>query len=255
MDAEGSRYRVALARVLLRSRAGETVPPRPAPPPERVGKAATEKPRQLAARETLSLLMAITLQAPDLPLTGPKVREAEKLADEILAAGKKVPFDVRAQALAVKGLYTRALFTYTDGLLAEGYLAPRYANGLRDLVAGHPQLKRPESLAVPDPSASERHYAAGLNFFASRRWRDAEKEFLSAVENDNSDARYYYYLGLSRLAQGKRDAYEDFDQAARLERLGRPDRATVSSALERVQGPMRRVLNNVRTRPVKERTR
>ena len=57
------------------------------------------------------------------------------------------------------------------------------------------------------------------------------------------------------LAQGKRDAYEDFDQAAGLERRGRPDRAAVSTALERVQGPMRRVLNNIRNRPVKERAR
>jgi hypothetical protein len=94
-----------------------------------------------------------------------------------------------------------------------------------------------------------------MNFFASRRYREAEKEFLAAVQNDNGDARYYYFLGLSRLAQGKREAYEDFDEASRLERLGRPDRAQVSAALERVQGPMRRVLNSVRTRPVKEQGR
>ena len=64
----------------------------------------------------------------------------------------------------------------------------------------------------------------------------------------SQDARYHYFLGLSRLAQDKREAYEDFDQAARLERLGRPGRPAVSAALERVQGPMRRVLNEIRNR-------
>ena len=59
----------------------------------------------------------------------------------------------------------------------------------------------------------------------------AGKEFAAAVENDNGDARYYYFLGLARLAQGKRDAYEDFDQGARLEELGRPTRAAVPSSV------------------------
>ena len=70
------------------------------------------------------------------------------------------------------------------------------------------------------------------------------------MTNDGNDARYFYFLGLSRLAQGSREAMEDFDEAAQLERAGKPDRAAVSTALERVQGPMRRALNNIRTRPV-----
>jgi tetratricopeptide (TPR) repeat protein len=244
LDEQGGRYRVALARALLKTRTGAGASPRPVPPLERTGRA--NPARYL---ETLRQLVVLTLQAPDLPDASPKVSEAEKLADEVLAAGAKVPFDVRAQALAVKGLYTRALATYTAGLRDQGLLAPRYANGLLDLLANHPGLKRPESLTVPDPAQAERHYAAGLNFFFARRYPEAEKEFLGAVENDNADARYYYYLGLSRLAQGKRDAFEDFDQAGRLERRGRPDRAAVSAALERIQGPMRRVLNNIRNRP------
>jgi tetratricopeptide (TPR) repeat protein len=258
MDAEGSRYRVALARALLKRRsATEPARPRPVPPAERTGKAPAKpgKPRRVTSLELLNLLMAITLQAPDLPVTGKNVREAEKLADEILASKNKLPFDVVAQALAVKGFYTKALETYTAGLRDQGLLAPRYANGMLDLIAGHPRLKQPDSLAVPDPAAGERHYSSGLTFFAARRYADAEKEFLMAVENDNGDARYYYFLGLSRLAQNKRSAYEDFDQAARLERLGRPDRGSVSAALERVQGPMRRTLNQIRNRPVRERAR
>ncbi len=269
-DASGSLYRVALARVLLKSRAGEMPSVRPLPPPVRTGKnvpRSTPSPRMgdsgmtaiatrpLSMLDFTSLMLTLTLQAADMPMTGPAAREAEKLADEVLAMGDKAPFDVRAQALAVKGLYTRALRTYTAGLREKGLLAPAYANALLELITEHPMLKRPDSLIVPEPSEGEKHYAAGVNYFFARRYPDAEKEFFAAVENDSSDARYYYYLGLSRLAQNKREAYEDFDQAARLERLGRPGRAAVSASLERVQGSMRRVLNEIRTRPVKDRTK
>jgi hypothetical protein len=255
-DASAARYKVALARALLKSRGEEAPGVRPAPPPVRTGRAPAGKAgRTLAAADFVGLMLALTLQAPDLPLEGPRVREAERLADEVLALGDKAPFDARAQALAVKGLYTRALLTYTAGLRENKLLAPGYANALVELIRTHPVLKRPESLAVPDPVAGEKHYAAGLNFYAARRYADAEKELLAAVENDNGDARYYYFLGLARLAQGKRDGYEDFDQGARLERLGRPDRGTVSAALERVQGPVRRALNDVRSRPARDRAR
>ena len=135
---------------------------------------------------------------------------------------------------------------YATGLRDKGLLAPAYANAMLDLVQNHPVLRRPDTLAIPDPLEGEKRYAAGLNLYFARRYADAEKELLSAVENDNGDARYYYFLGLSRMAQGKTDAAEDFDQAARLERQGRPDRGTVSRALERVQGPMRNALNDVR---------
>ena len=211
--------------------------------------------RPLSMLDFTSLMLNLTLQAADLPMSGPAAREAEKLADEVLAMGDKAPFDVRAQALAVKGLYTRALRTYTTGLRDRGLLAPAYANALLELISEHPMLKRPDSLIVPEPAEGEKHYAAGVNYFFAHRYADAEKEFIAAVENDGSDARYYYYLGLSRLAQNKRDAYEDFDQAARLERLGRPGRGAVSASLERVQGSMRRVLNEIRTRPVKDQTK
>jgi hypothetical protein len=182
-------------------------------------------------------------------------KEALALADKILEMGDKVPFDVRAQALALKGLYTRGLLVYIAGLGERGLLAPEHANALLDLVRNNPVLRRPDYRMIPDPMEAERHYAAGLNFYFGRNYANAEKELVAAVENDNSDARYFYFLGLSRLAQGNRDGYEDLDQGARLERQGRPDRAAVSAALERIQGPLRRTVNAVRTRPVKERAR
>jgi hypothetical protein len=249
LDAEGGRYRVALARVLLQGtqvEAPAVPPPAPRPTRERVGRAA-QAPRPLGVAV---VLVTLGLQPPQLPPTVPSAaREAERLADEVLAAPEgSVPFDVRAQALAIKGLYTRALTTYVEGL--RPLLPPRYADGLMRIVRSHPGLmSRPDSRLVPDPLAAEKHYAAGLNFYFARNYPSAEKEFLAAVENDSQDARFFYYLGLSRLLQNKRGAAEDFDQGARLEARGRPAPAAVSAALERVQGPARRRVNEARTRP------
>jgi tetratricopeptide (TPR) repeat protein len=253
-----ARYKVALARVLLRKQTPRGT--RPVPAELRTGKtpAATNKnvlPRgaSSASLDVARLLVLTTmLQAPDLPQGAKGGTEADKLADEILAMGDKVPFDVRAQALAVKNLYTRALRVYVGGLRDKGLLAPNHANAILALINNHPTFRRPESRSDPDPLQAEKNYAAGLSFYAAKKYARAEREFLAAVENDNGDARYYYFLGLSRLAQGNREGYEDFDQAAQLERLGRPDRAAVSKALERVQGPMRKALNAVRNRPVRE---
>jgi tetratricopeptide (TPR) repeat protein len=245
LDEAGARYRAALARVLVRRSTADSTP-RPVPPALRTGRLDVGG---------LSALLTLALYDADLPKAAPPTTEAEKLADEILAQGDKVSFDVRAQALAVKGLHTRAVRTYVLGLRDKGLLAPEHANALMDLVNSHPSLARPDTRTEPDPVQGEKYYAAGLRFFAGRRWADAEREFLAAVENDGGDARYHYYLGLARLAQGNRAGYEDFDRAAALERAGRPDRAAVSVSLERVQGPMRAILNAVRTRPPLERAR
>ena len=72
--------------------------------------------------------------------------------------------------------------------------------------------------------------------------------FLDAIKNDALDARYHYFLGLARLAQNKQEAYEDFEQGAKLEAQDRPSRVAVSVALERVQGPARQALNETRKR-------
>jgi hypothetical protein len=249
-DAEGSRYKIALARILLEQAAKGTVR-LAAPSPEAVAleRAAL---RRGVSLEVVAVLSLLTLQAGDLPAEKPATStEAEKLADEIIA-DPKATFDAKAHAYAIKGLHTKALQVYTDGLRKQGLLSAEYADALRDLIDGHPILRRPEGLSVPDPTKAEQFYASGLGFYNAHKYASAEKEFLAAVENDKADARYYYFLGLSRLAQGSRDAYEDFEQGARLERQNKPGRAAVSSALERVQGTMRARLNEARSRPIRE---
>ena len=249
-DAEGSRYKIALARVLLEQAAKGTAR-LVAPSPEAIAleRAALRRGVSLEAVAVLSLL---TLQVGDLPAEKPPTStEADKLADEIIA-DPTATFDAKAQAYAIKGLHTKALQVYTDGLRKQGLLSAEYADVLRDLIDAHPILRRPESLVAPDPTKAEQFYASGLGFYNARKYASAEKDFLSAVENDKADARYYYFLGLSRLAQGNRDAYEDFEQGSRLERRNKPGRAAVSAALERVQGPMRLRLNEARSRPMRE---
>jgi hypothetical protein len=100
-----------------------------------------------------------------------------------------------------------------------------------------------------NPLDAEKHYALGLNFYFDRDYVNAEKEFLLTIENDSQDARFFYFLGLSRLAQNRRrDAFADFTQGTALERMNRPSPAAVDDALERVQGPTRLILNGFRER-------
>jgi hypothetical protein len=249
MDADGSRYRIALARVLSQPREV-----RRGPAPAAANKVGWSDPAPYPARyrrdvQLLLLASALGLQAPGLIDDQPGMEEAEKLADEVLKApAGKVPFDVRSQALAVKGRWTLALQSYVEGL--RPFMPREYSNGLVYLILNHPRLKRPDSLRIANPMEAEKHFAAGLNFYFERDYANAEKEFVAAVENDGNDARYFYFLGLSRLAQNKRrDARDDFDQGATLERLNRPAPAAVSESLERIQGPTRRIVNDIRYRP------
>ncbi len=144
VDAAGGRYRMALARVLLRpreaARPGWAAPP---PEPEKTSRLniPADSARKAEARQ-LAVLLAVALQAPAPPAPGSSQEEAQKLADEVLKAPEgTVPFNVRAQAYAVKGLWTRALMTYAEGL--RGMLPPAYADELLDLVQHHPRLAVP----------------------------------------------------------------------------------------------------------------
>src|SRR5207249_12228439 len=113
-------------------------------------------------------------------------------------------------------------------------------DGLDYLVKNHPGLRRITQQREAQPFQAERHYLAGLSRYHARDFANAEKEFAEAITNFEQDARYHYFLGLSRLQQGKRGSPEDFEQAARLESEGRPARDAVDTALERVQGDLRR---------------
>ncbi len=237
-DEAGTRYRLALARVLKLQ--GDKPGGRAAAPVGSIPVADMKRQPLL----TLVLLVELGIQ----PGAGPNQDEANKLLEEVLKA-KDGPdtFPLKAQALALRGLWTPALKTYVAGLRTYGHLRRDYADGLADLIERNPALRRPPSMDPPNPLLAEANYASGLRHYFARRYGDAETAFVKAIEYDNQDARYFYFLGLSRLALDKAtDADADFREGAQLELLNRPGREAVSTALERVQGPARQALNRVR---------
>lgn len=109
-------------------------------------------------------------------------------------------------------------------------------------------VPRSEFPAQPvDALEAEERYAAGRRAFHAGDYAEAEQAFFEAARHGGQDARYLYFLGLARYAQGKGElAAADFREAARLERQSRPGRATVNAALERVQGPARDAIERFR---------
>src|SRR5262249_30769266 len=78
-----------------------------------------------------------------------------------------------------------------------------------------PPPLRPVAQDVANPLLAEAHYAAGLRAYFAGRFGDAESAFIGAVEADNQDARYFYFLGLIRLALNKvNEANTDFEEGA-----------------------------------------
>lgn len=193
------------------------------------------------------------LGAPPDPRLDEAIRLAREAADLARTSRDPRAFEaylVLGEALARKGKWTDGLFGFVEGMKV---LCPEYGPRLAVLVADHPAFKRPDAIRPPDPLRAEGFFGRGLRLYFERRYDEAEKEFFEAVRFSDQDARYLYFLGLTRLAQGKRDlALEDFRLGARLEALEKPARAAVSFSLERVQGPHRRLLNQFRDRAERE---
>jgi tetratricopeptide (TPR) repeat protein len=209
-----------------------------------------EEDEEATARTAMLALLVTMLQPPPAQLMSPDQVEAQRLADEILAAKPGTyPAEVVAQALAIKGYWTQALKAYVEAVKPQ--MRRDQAEGLQALIDGHPSLRRPDSLRIPNPMEADAQYATGLRHYFAQDYAEAEKHLLEAIRLNGGDARYYYFLGLARLMQGNREAYEDFNRGALLEKDNRPGRALVSQALERVQGPIRQIVNEAREKPVR----
>jgi hypothetical protein len=171
-------------------------------------------------------------------LEAAKAREAEArkaLAD--LAAARRANDEVmqtlteklRAAKLVDDSAQSRDVLAAVDNLILR-------RSGSRALLTG-----------ANDPDLAERNFSAGLQFYFGGRFDAAESAFESAVGHNGKDARYHYFLGLSRWPQGKSEAAEeDFRQAAALEQLGLPDGRSISRSLERIQGWERQLINRFR---------
>jgi hypothetical protein len=169
---------------------------------------------------------------------------AEALGGRLIAAGNPQGYLIQGMALAHRGQWKDGLRTYVTGL-QERLKPAAYGNGLRYLVDHHPAFQRPDGMVPPNPEKARFHFAKGLDRYWDGDYAGAESQLLEAIHQNDQDARFYYYLGLSRLPQAGKRAYalDDFHMAGLLERRNRPGTAAVGLALERVQGPARTLLN------------
>ncbi len=253
-DLAGSRYRVALGRVLSAVGGPRRPPvnnanPEKGPMPKAGAMLPVSQPKGQAAlpRDAAAVIALFTtaLAAGDDDVENKDFDDAIQLGEDAIRAGNPEGYLIKGIALARKGNFTEGLKEYTEGL--RRLIKPQFADGLYYIVDNHPSFQLPDALRVPDLVQGEKHYAAGLRAYFAGQYALAERELLEAYRNQPNDARYLYYLGLSRAAQGKRAAaIDNFQRGWLLERQNKPGAAAVGAALERVQGPARQTVNAYR---------
>ncbi len=211
----------------------------------RVALQVAQKEREAAVKRTAQVETACqTAEAQAKALTDQlQLRDAQ-----LKAVGSRLEAAGVARADLLKSL--ELLITAKSELEASLQEATRKLQAA-PLVSGEkslPPTTHPAPLINPlDPFRAAQRYAAGLQSYYQRRYGEAEQQFVEAQQHYGQDARYLYFLGLARLAQGKHAvAYEAFQSAAELERHNRPARTLVSTALERIQGAARQVVNQFR---------
>lgn len=102
-------------------------------------------------------------------------------------------------------------------------------------------------LAVPTSAQySSVPYEQGVNAYFAGHLREAEEALSLAIIDDSQDPRAYYFRALTLLRQGHCDlARGDMLTGATLE-LQQPNRYAIGSALERVQGHNRLMIESFR---------
>jgi hypothetical protein len=97
-----------------------------------------------------------------------------------------------------------------------------------------------------DLDAAAIHYGDGVHAYFAGNSSRAEQSLSSALELNSQDPRIYYFRALSLLRQGRTaEARGDMQVGAALE-AQRPGRFAIGSALERVQGHDRLLLEQFR---------
>jgi hypothetical protein len=99
------------------------------------------------------------------------------------------------------------------------------------------ELTTAEARALDRSFAS---YGRGVNAYHNRKFAEAETALKEATADFQSDARYWYFLGLAQFQQGKNaDAEASFKKGAELEKKNLPGRAVINEELQRIQGTLR----------------
>jgi tetratricopeptide (TPR) repeat protein len=94
---------------------------------------------------------------------------------------------------------------------------------------------------------ADRMFANGLMLYRNNQLFYAEQAFENAIKENDRDARYWYFLGLSRLALGNNEqAVKDFKEGAEREKRNLPGSAIVDRSLERLPMDARQTLAQYR---------
>ncbi|MCS7045629.1 MAG: hypothetical protein NZO58_04665 [Gemmataceae bacterium] len=260
-DEAAARYRIALARVLLRDRDTFVAPPPSAPKP------APKKPVDAAKvgaggkTDAFPLALLLLFAAADdddehAKAEEARIRESLDLAKQLTqSADPKIRgegYMLMGIALSKLGNRNEGLLTYVKGLKLRS--PGQAANDLERLLKEHPAFQQPDATKPPSAYLAEVHFGKGLHLYWAGRYPEAEDHFRQAIGFYSQDARYQYFLGLAQMAQKskvKRDAANfAFEQGARLEAANRPPTAEIDAALERVQGDLRRTINGYRLKAI-----
>ena len=119
------------------------------------------------------------------------------------------------------------------------------ARKLADVRAGSPVAFTSAEREAQDQAETE--YGEGVSYYHSGRHGLAASRFEAATQSHAGDARYWYYLGLSRLMLGQTsEANAALKTGAEWERRNQPASHVINAALERIQGSQRQQLSNQR---------
>ncbi len=207
----------------------------------------------------LVLYALVGVQAPGQddemdPRAAARIDESIELAKKLLESAdpqiKGQGYMILGLALSKKGKRTDGLRDYVKGLELIYPNAPE-PKQLAKLLDEHPAFQQPDAQSA-NPSLADQFYGKGLQQYWARNYPEAETQFRKAILYYDQDARFFYFLGMSLSAQKgtlKRDAATfAFEQAARLEAANRPSLTEVNASLERVQGPVRTLVDSFRTK-------
>ncbi len=90
-------------------------------------------------------------------------------------------------------------------------------------------------------------YGRGVHAFFAHQSKSAEQHFSQVIQSGSTDPRVYYFRAMTRLRSGRQhEAEEDMRIGAAYEARNPGVRHAIGKALERVQGPHRRLLEQVR---------
>ncbi len=263
-----ARLRIALARVLQRDRVPVAAPPaidekeneqKEKKQEKKEPKKAPEPKADLSQAFPLAAMLVVAQAAADDmedASSSARLKESMDLARELIESSnpkiKGEGYLLLGQALARQGKRTEGLREYMKGmeLMYPGMASKEMAK----LIEEHPAFQQADASRAPSAYLAEVHFGKGLHLYWSRQYPKAEAEFKQAAGFYPQDARYQYFLGLAQYAQQskvKRDAANySFEQGAKLEAENRPPVSEINASLERIQGDLRKMINEFRAKAI-----